>query len=77
MTSEQIGHMWGIIDETQNLIIKKYSKGVEEHGGNLWELSSSKILDEAINEAIDQVVYLITLKDKMGFSRLKIEGEVK
>jgi hypothetical protein len=41
----------------------KYEKGQREHGGNLWQKDG--LLDEAINEAIDQVVCLITLKQQL------------
>jgi hypothetical protein len=43
----------------------KYRKGQEEHGGLLTELTSETLCDHAIEEAIDQVVYLLSLKDKL------------
>ena len=42
---------------------KKYRAGQKEHGGFLPDLGVSKLLDEAIKEAIDQVVYLLTIRD--------------
>lgn len=42
----------------------KYTKGVREHGGHLWDVSEEQLLEMAIEEAIDQVVYLLTLRGK-------------
>jgi len=52
------------MDEVYKMALAKYRKGAEEHGGNLWDLSEDELLDEAINEAIDQVIYLLTIKLK-------------
>jgi hypothetical protein len=41
----------------------KYRAGQEEHGGNMWEKKG--MLTHAIEEAIDQVVYLYTLREQM------------
>ena len=40
----------------------KYEHGQREHGGNLWQKPG--MLDSAIEEAIDLVVYLYTLKEQ-------------
>ena len=47
------------------LVEKKYRKGDQEHGGNLLDEPELTLLDNAIDEAIDQVVYLITLRRKL------------
>lgn len=65
MTQEQMAHMEGISTKFALLMSKKYKKGVEEHGGNLWEMPPMDLLDNAIDEAIDQVVYLLTLKRQL------------
>jgi uncharacterized protein (DUF2249 family) len=59
---EQDLHRQQLIAQFSEIMSKKYEIGAKEHGGNIWELSTEKLLDEAINEAIDQVVYLLTLK---------------
>jgi hypothetical protein len=41
----------------------KYRAGQDEHGGNIWEKKG--MLAHAIEEAIDQVVYLYTLRDQL------------
>lgn len=65
MTPEQEEHLTHINDEAQGRIDYKYRRGAAEHGGNLWELTFGQILDQAIDEAVDQVIYLLTLRDKM------------
>lgn len=40
----------------------KYRKGAEEHGGNIWDQSIITLIDNAIQEAVDQYVYLRTLR---------------
>lgn len=62
MTQEQRQHCQDIATSFGLLMTKKYFKGAQEHGGNLWDMSAEKLLDNALDEAIDQVVYLITLK---------------
>jgi hypothetical protein len=45
---------------------KKYRKGVEEHGGTkLWEMPTASLVEEAINEATDQLTYLLSLRQQM------------
>lgn len=65
MTNEQEAHL-AIIKMTFDMLVdNKYRKGQEEHGGNLMNQSEMSLVDSAIDEAIDQVVYLLTLKQKM------------
>lgn len=47
------------------IVDAKYRAGAAEHGGELLALPNSTILDFAIEEAIDQVVYLLSLKEKL------------
>ena len=65
MTSKQEEHLLALKREFITLVDKKYREGQKEHGGNLEDKSSEELLDCAINEAIDQVVYLLTLKNKI------------
>lgn len=66
LSKKQTDHMSSIAYEFSVLMANKYKQGVEEHGGNLWDLSEDDLLDNAIDEAIDQVVYLLTIKQKRG-----------
>lgn len=65
MTSEQYEHILSIVRKFAFEATEKYEKGCAEHGGGLWEVPAEDILEMAIEEAIDQVVYLMTLRDKL------------
>lgn len=75
MTQTQEEHLLEICHEFSRLTGAKYRKGAQEHGGNLWELPMLQLLDNAIEEAIDQVTYLLTLKKKM--QQFITEGETE
>jgi len=62
MNTAQEQHLQKIKDQFNELVDSKYRKGQAAHGGDLW--AKSGLLDMAIEEAIDQVTYLVTLKDK-------------
>ena len=66
MNLRQKSHLKSI----ENLLIvwlrAKYAKGAEEHQGDLLELTPEQLIDEAINENIDQITYLITLRQKIN-----------
>lgn len=69
MTDEQERHLDDIKDEFISLVDPKYRAGVLEHKGFLGDVPPLKVLDMAIEEAVDQVVYLLTLKQQL--SKLK------
>lgn len=71
MTQTQEAHLKRIKDKFTMKVDTKYRKGQEEHGGDLIDNDALAILDMAISESIDQVVYLETLREK-----LVGEGEV-
>jgi hypothetical protein len=60
-------HRAEIVEEAYQRIWDKYTAGAQEHQTNLKQDSTMEQLAEwAIEEAIDQVVYLLTLKSKMN-----------
>ena len=59
MTPEQEAHLARVLSRVNSGISEKYRAGQAEHGGNLWDKSG--LLEEALKEAIDQVIYLTTL----------------
>lgn len=65
MTPQQKAHVTKLQSEATDRIGTKYTKGAQEHGGNIWDLTPSRLINEAIDEAIDQVVYLLTLRDQI------------
>lgn len=64
MSPEQIAHVETLQRAFCRMVDNKYSQGVKEHGGNIWDLSETELLKEAIMENIDQFVYLMTLWQK-------------
>ena len=76
MNKEHDQHLLKILATFTRLAIDKYKKGVSEHGGNLWKKKG--LIDMAIDEAIDQVIYLITLKQQIDNKTLyKVKGNDK
>ena len=66
MTPAQQLHLEKILDYLTLRTAAKYEAGAKEHGGTLTDMSESDLLDNAIEEAIDQCVYLITLRQKFN-----------
>lgn len=65
MTPEQVNHLSSLVEAFTSKVAVKYRNGVNEHGGNLWEMSPDDLLDNAIMETLDQFTYLYTLRQKM------------
>ena len=65
MSPMQEAHLGRVKAEFAALVDSKYRAGAVEHRGELLALPPLKILDLAIEEAIDQVVYLLSLKEKL------------
>lgn len=62
MDAEHQAHAARILAKFNADLLAKYEAGQAEHGGNLWEKKG--MLEHAIEEAIDMVVYLYTLKEQ-------------
>ena len=65
MTQAQESHLTRVKRDFVALVDSKYRAGAAEHGGELLALPDLAILDLAIEEAVDQVVYLLSLKEKL------------
>jgi hypothetical protein len=65
MTPDQEAHLKKIKEQFALQVDLKYRSGQKEHGDNLYEMASMKVLNEAINEAVDLFVYLTTLKQQL------------
>ena len=63
MDAAHEAHLARIIREFNADLTAKYEAGQQEHGGSLWEKHG--MLDNAIAEAIDLVVYLYTLRERL------------
>jgi hypothetical protein len=65
VTQAQEAHLVRVKAEFIALVDAKYRAGAAEHGGELLALPDLSILDLAIEEAVDQVAYLLSLKEKL------------
>jgi hypothetical protein len=65
MTEEQEKHLQRVKDDFVKLVDPKYRKGQKEHGGDLFTKPSVDLLDSAIEEAVDQFVYLSSLREHL------------
>lgn len=65
MTQAQESHLARVKVGFIELVDAKYRAGAAEHGGELLALPDLTVLDLAIEEAVDQVVYLLSLKEKL------------
>ena len=62
-------HAQYIADEARKIIYKKYMSGQEEHGGKLWR---KKITPHILEEAVDQLVYILTLRDQLDTAESRL-----
>jgi hypothetical protein len=61
---DQAEMIWG---EARTLGVAKWNRGQVEHGG---DLTRKPVLDEAVNEALDQVSYLLVLRRQVVMAKL-------
>jgi hypothetical protein len=67
LTGEQ--HAKYIADKARDVVYKKYMAGQEEHGGKLWR---KKIAPHIREEAVDQLVYVLTLEDQLEAAEARL-----
>lgn len=65
MTEEQEEHIVDIQETFDMMVASKYRKGAEEHGGDIRDRTTAWLIEQAMDEAIDQFVYLYTLRNKI------------
>ena len=70
MNNEHEAHLAHLIATFTADLDAKYRAGQIEHGGNIWEKPG--MLAHAIEEAIDQVVSLYTLRDQLEKRGIKV-----
>mgnify|MGYP003403735149 CR=1 FL=1 len=75
MSEGQEAHLQSIKQTFNDLVEPKFRKGAEEHATILHEQPASLLLDFAIEEAIDQVVYLLTLKQRLNASEVSTDND--
>lgn len=65
MTIAQEQHLQRVKDRFDLDVDTKYRAGAREHGGTLLDASALWLIEEAMKEAVDQYVYLMTLREKL------------
>lgn len=66
MNDAQQKHLDKIVVEFVKLVGPKYRKGAEEYGTQLdRDYDAKQLVDMALEEAVDQIVYLVTLRSKL------------
>lgn len=64
MNQDQANHLRSVLKQSESLISDKYIKGVIEHKTTLnKDHSVNELVDMAIEEAVDQIVFLLTIKE--------------
>lgn len=66
MTKAQEAHLNRLKQKFNDEVDSKYRKGQAEHGGDLTSKTALQLLDMAIEETIDQFVYLSTLRENIS-----------
>ena len=62
MTPSHQYHLDGILMFMNAKVTEKYSKGLQQHGGKLWE---KKLMPEIIDEVADLLTYVVSLKNQL------------
>lgn len=75
MKPEAEQHLSRLLAEAGRRIDAKYRKGQTEHGGFLPGYAPVELIEFALDEAIDQVVYLLTLREVFPAQRNAECGE--
>ena len=66
MNSDQTAHLNNVLERASRLIEDKYIKGAAEHQTTLnKDHSVLQLLEFAIEEAVDQITYLLTLEEQL------------
>jgi len=63
-TASHLQHLQQIKAVAADMIDDKYRRGQAQHGGNLWGMSTARIVEASLEEATDQMTYLLTLRQQ-------------
>lgn len=65
LTEKQLEHIEEILGWFNSTMPPKYTKGATEHGGDIRDLTPIVLVENALEEALDNIVYLLTLREKL------------
>lgn len=66
LNASQDSHLSELISQTTTRLSSKYRRGAAEHEGCLRDLTAATLIEDAIDEAVDQMAYLLTLREKLA-----------
>lgn len=69
MDKPQEAHLARVKEQVAAALDAKYRAGQAEHGGYLLDIGVIALLDAAIDEAIDQATYLLSLRELLVGTR--------
>ena len=70
----QRSHLRSLDRDISRRLIAKYARGADEHGGYIWDQDPLTLVNNAIDESVDQLVYLLTLRDQLIDAQTKAEA---
>jgi hypothetical protein len=62
---KHLHHLTQIQAATCEALERKYTAGVEAYKSNLWEMPAMRLAEEAISECVDQITYLMSLRQSL------------
>ncbi len=65
MNAAQEQHLERLKTEVGQRMDAKFRAGALEHGGDLRDYAAERLVNEALDECIDALVYLYTVRDKL------------
>ena len=75
MTPAHEKHLEQIKLASCDLLDRKYRAGQKAHGGSLWNMPAARQVENAVEEATDQLTYLLSLRQNMRIiMQLAYEG---
>lgn len=75
MSDGQEEHLARIKTKFVELVDSKYRAGAAEHGSDLLDMTMLKMIDSSIEEAVDLVTYLFSLREKFTGQSGSVEEE--
>jgi len=72
MDTQQESHLERIKYKLLELVDSKYRRGQSKHGGDLLDMGLEELLENALDEAIDQAVYILTILEKIKGTKTEV-----
>lgn len=70
MTDRQEEHLKLLLEQVRERMDNKFRRGAVEHASDLMDAGILSVLDEAVDEVVDLLTYLLTMRMMMGGRKL-------